>query len=660
MVEVPSILIVDDDEGIRQSLALILKEKGYQPTTAETGAAALSLAQDRPFNIALVDVRLSDMEGTELLSRLKESHPDLEVILITAYASLESSIQAVAEGAYRYFTKPLDMDEVMAVIRAALEKQRMLLENKMLYQAAQQELAERKQAEEALRESEARYRAVVEQSADGIHLVDAETRRIQEANSAFVQMLGYTAEEVQGLSIYDFVAANREEIDRRFQDILNEKVPFSYECQYRRKDGSLVEVWVSANLIFYGEKKVVSTLVRDLTEKKAQEAHLLRVQRAECIGLLAGGIAHDLSNLLTPILINAELLGLTLPDPTSQKMLSSIASNAQRGADIVKQILTFSCGMEGKYLLVSPQYLLKEMEGFLRNTFPKTIAVEIEIPQDLWSLSADATQLLQVLMNLCLNAKDAMEKGGTLSLSAKNFLVDEAYARMHPEAKVGPYLVFSVKDTGSGIPPDLLPKIFDPIFTTEERGQGTGIGLSTAHAIVKGHGGFIRVYSEEAKGTRFLVFLPAFPTAEMAKAEKERAPLPSGQGELILVVEDEAPVREITQVTLEIFGYRVLSAADGAEAVALYAQHRGKIQAVITDMAMPIMDGAATIRALQKMDPAVKIIATSGMDAEKMVAEASGLAVQAFLQKPFTAERLLRALAEVLKGGGRGPGVGGQ
>jgi CheY-like chemotaxis protein len=219
---------------------------------------------------------------------------------------------------------------------------------------------------------------------------------------------------------------------------------------------------------------------------------------------------------------------------------------------------------------------------------------------------------------------------------------------MHPEAKAGPYVVFSVEDTGSGIPPSHLEKIFDPFFTTKERGQGTGLGLSTVHAIVKSHGGFVRVHSEEGKGTKFLVMLPASPSAEMAEAEKERAPLPAGNGELILVVEDEASIREITQATLETYGYRVIPAEDGSEAVALYAQHRGEIQAVITDMAIPIMDGAATIRALQKMNPAVKIIASSGMDAERMVAETPGLKVKAFLQKPFTADRLLRTLAEVL------------
>ncbi len=509
------------------------------------------------------------------------------------------------------------------------------------------DLSERKKNEDALRQSEARHRAVMEQSVDAIYLADVETKCIVEANPAFAQMLGYTLKEILRLSVYAFIADKREEVDRRFQKILQEGY-FSFERQYIRKNGSLLDVWATGSRISYGEKEALSVIVRDLTEKKAMEAHLLRAQRMESIGLLAGGIAHDLNNILTPILINAELLGLSLSSPASQKMLASIASNAKRGADIVRQILTFSRGAGGEHFVLSPRYLLKEIERFVKETFPKTIVIETEIPPDLWPLSGDAAQLQQVLMNLCINAKDAMSQGGTLTLSTRNFSADEAYARMHPEAKVGPYVVFSVEDTGSGIPPSRLEKIFDPFFTTKERGQGTGLGLSIVHAIVKSHGGFVRVHSEEGKGTKFLVMLPASPSAEMAEAEKEKPPLPAGNGELILVVEDEASIREITQATLETYGYRVIPAEDGSEAVALYAQHRGEIQAVITDMAMPIMDGAATIRALQKMNPAVKIIASSGMDAERMVAETPGLKVKAFLQKPFTADRLLRTLAEVL------------
>jgi PAS domain S-box-containing protein len=521
--------------------------------------------------------------------------------------------------------------------------------NLLGYRGADTDITDRKQAEQALRQSEERYRAVMAQSADGIYLLDGDTKCILEANRAFAQMLGYTLEEMPGLSMYDFNVADREDMDRRFQGLLRGEAPPLIERQFRRKDGSLLPVWLSANLIFFGEKKVVSTLVRDLTEKKAMEAQFLRAQRMESIGLLAGGIAHDLNNILTPILINTELLVRTFPEQGKQ-MLSSIAAAAQRGSEIVKQILTFSRGMEGEHLLLSPKHLLREMEGFLRETFPKSITIETEIGKDLWSLQGDPTQLHQVLLNLCLNAKDAMEKGGKLTLSAENLSLDEAYAGMHPSAQVGPYLLFTVADTGKGIPPEHLDRIFDPFFTTKERGQGTGLGLSTVHGIVKGHGGFLNVYSELGRGTKFRVYLPASPSAEMAKAKKERAPLPSGKGELILVVEDEASIREITQAALEACGYQVMAACDGSEAVALYAQHGKEIQAVITDMAMPIMDGAATIRALQKMNPEIKVIATTGMDADKVVSEMNREVVKAFLQKPFTAERLLRTLAEVLKG----------
>jgi PAS domain S-box-containing protein len=511
-------------------------------------------------------------------------------------------------------------------------------------------------AQEAVRESEVRHRAMMEQSPDSIFLVDVDTKRVLEANSAFQQMLAYSAEEMNDLTLYDFVSAPKEDVDRRFQEVRSTTEPHSFEREYQRKDGSLIPVWIISTPISYGGRQVVCYTVRDLTEKKALDAQFLRAQRMESIGLLAGGIAHDLNNILAPILLNVELLQGKSSDPLSQKLLSSISTSAQRGADIVKQILTFSRGMEEEHLAISPKYLLKEMQRLAKETFPKSIAIEVEIPEDLWPLIGDTTKLHQALMNLCINARDAMEKGGTLLLSVRNFFSDDAYAKMHPEARVGPYLVFSVKDTGCGIPPSHLEKIFDPFFTTKESGMGTGLGLSTTQAIVKDHGGFIRIHSQVGKGTKFLVFLPASPTADMAKAEKERTPLPSGHGELILVVEDEASIREITQVTLETFGYRVVSAADGSEAVALYVQHKGEIQLLLTDMAMPVMDGLATMRALHRMNPHLKVIAVSGAEWEDKAAEATGLSVQAFLHKPYTAERLLRTVGEVMKRGGRGLG----
>jgi CheY-like chemotaxis protein len=242
-----------------------------------------------------------------------------------------------------------------------------------------------------------------------------------------------------------------------------------------------------------------------------------------------------------------------------------------------------------------------------------------------------------------------MPHGGILTISAENAHLDDSYARMHPEAKPGPYLLFSVSDTGTGIPAPILDRIFDPFFTTKERGHGTGLGLSTVHSIVKGHGGFVTVYSELGKGSHFRVYLPASPAGAVQLQPTEAIPSASGQGELILIVEDEAPIREVIQEALEAHGYRALIASDGSEAIALFARQPDEIRLVITDLAMPIMDGVATIRALQKIRPEVKILAVSGMAWDKAGAGAESAAVKAFLQKPFAAERLLQTLAEVLR-----------
>ncbi|HEX8852930.1 MAG TPA: ATP-binding protein, partial [Pyrinomonadaceae bacterium] len=273
-----------------------------------------------------------------------------------------------------------------------------------------------------------------------------------------------------------------------------------------------------------------------------------------------------------------------------------------------------------------------------------------ETPPDLWVVSADATQVHQVLMNLCVNARDAMPDGGVLAIKAENKFLDENYARMHLEASSGRFVVITITDTGVGMPPDVLARIFEPFFTTKAVGKGTGLGLSTASTIVRSHGGFINVYSEVGRGTQFAVYLPALEREGIEQAEERRVQLPTGKGELVLVVDDEEAIRQITKGTLETFGYRVLTAADGTEAVALYAERREEIAVVLTDMMMPFMDGAATIRALQRMNPRVKIIAASGLASNDRVAASAGTGVALFLAKPYTAERLLTALAEVLGG----------
>ncbi|HEY9858587.1 MAG TPA: ATP-binding protein, partial [Candidatus Obscuribacterales bacterium] len=283
-----------------------------------------------------------------------------------------------------------------------------------------------------------------------------------------------------------------------------------------------------------------------------------------------------------------------------------------------------------------------------KETFPKSIEIYTDVPQELWTVSGDATQLHQVLINLCVNARDAMIDGGTLSITAENLVIDDNYARMHLDAQVGPHIAMTVSDTGSGIAPKILDRIFEPFFTTKELGKGTGLGLSTVMGIVKSHGGFIHVTSKPKQGTQFQVFLPATEST-LPQPTVENADLPWGRNEQILVVDDEAAIRDITKTSLEAFGYRVITAHDGIDAIALYAQHKQEISAVLVDIMMPAMDGSTTIRTLQKINPQLKTIAMSGLVTSDKLTAAANAGVKTFLTKPFTAKELLQTLQQLLR-----------
>ena len=392
--------------------------------------------------------------------------------------------------------------------------------------------------------------------------------------------------------------------------------------------------------------KSILVVNTDITEKKQLETQVLRNQRLESIGTLAGGIAHDLNNVLAPILMSTQLLTLTTPTERNQRLLNTIEVNAKRGADLVKQVLSFARGIEGERTLLQARHLILETAKIAQETFPKTIEIYTDVPQALWTIAGDATQLYQVLMNLCVNARDAMPQGGTLKLIAENILLSSSNMPIHPDAQAGAHIMITVADTGMGIPANLLDRIFEPFFTTKEIGKGTGLGLSTVMGIVKSHGGFITTESQVNQGTTFKVYLPATTSQATAIAAEDQA-LPTGQDELILVVDDESAIREITKSSLEAFAYQVVTAKDGIEAIAVYAQQPQAIKAVVIDMMMPVMDGPTTIRTLQKMNPALKVVAVSGlMESEQLSAVANQ--VDAFLTKPFTAKQLLQTLDQVL------------
>lgn len=506
------------------------------------------------------------------------------------------------------------------------------------------DITERKQAEEKI----IQQATLLDVTTDAI-LLRSLSGEILYCNKSAEKMYGWTAQEALGKPANELLYKEiSQELSEALQEITRSGV-WEGELKKITKQGRDIIVASRWTLVRdeAGNPKSILSVDTDITEKKQLESQFLRAQRLESLGTLASGIAHDLNNMLTPILAIAQLLPLKLRDvdETSREMLTMLEANAKRGAQLVKQVLSFARGDEGKRTLVQVKYLLKDIEQFAKGTFPKSITIKRNLPQYLWTVSADATQLHQVLMNLVVNARDAMVDGGTLTIEAQNKFVDRSYAKMNIDAKVGSYVVVTIGDTGIGISEQIIDRIFDPFFTTKEVGKGTGLGLSTVLSIIKNHGGFIEVSSQKSKGSQFKVYLPTIEGNASPTAEYKQLPL--GNGELILVVDDEVGICEIIKTTLETYNFRVITAKDAIEAIALYVQHKNEINIVLMDMMMPSMDGATAIRTLQQINSQVKIIAMSGLASTEVLAEASGTSVQGFLAKPFSADELLNILQRI-------------
>jgi PAS domain S-box-containing protein len=504
-----------------------------------------------------------------------------------------------------------------------------------------QQIQEREKAEQRVRE----HAALLDKARDAI-LVCGLDNKIVFWNESATRMFGWAASEVMEKSVKELLLRDVNKFETARSSVL-ENGEWAGELSQVTKEGREILVESRWTLVRdnAGVPKSVFVINTDITERKKLELQFLRAQRTESIGTLAGGIAHDLNNVLAPILMSIALLKQKHPDEETAEVLETLENSANRGADMVKQVLSYARGVEGDRVRISAASLLEDMEKIMADTFPKSIRIEKRIDSSEACLLGDSTQLHQILLNLCVNARDAMPNGGALLLSAETVLLDEKYKTVNPQAKPGSYVALRVSDTGTGIPPEVRIRIFEPFFTTKEIGKGSGLGLSTTLAIVKSHGGFIDVSTEVGKGSTFTVYLPAQNhSAVLAAASDEILKLSGGHGEMVLVVEDEVAVRKATQKTLQTFGYQVITANDGAEALAIYRQRQSEIAVVLTDMMMPVMDGMATIERLKKMNPDVKIIAASGNFSKAW--ESSG--VKAILEKPYTAEALLKTLRQVL------------
>jgi PAS domain S-box-containing protein len=396
-----------------------------------------------------------------------------------------------------------------------------------------------------------------------------------------------------------------------------------------------------------GYPRSILSVDTDVTDKQMLEQQFLRAQRLESLGTLASGIAHDLNNVLTPIMGAAQLLPHTLKnlDERNQRLLNMLVDSSKRGSNLVKQILTFARGVDGTRTVLQVRHIVTEIISVARQTFPRSINISLDVPsQELWLINADATQIHQVLMNLVVNARDAMSDGGEISVVIENIVINETYAKLHLQPSIGSYVVITIGDTGVGMSSEMLDRIFDPFFTTKE--TGTGLGLSTVVGIVKAHGGAINVYSEVGRGSCFKIYLPAVDTPE-AEAQLLVKELYDGQKKMILVVDDEISIREITKESLQAYNYYVMEASDGIEAIALYAKYHEEIDVVLIDMMMPNLDTPSTIRALRRINPLVKVVAMSGLATNQEVVKNSG--VSDFLTKPFTTEDMLQTLEDILQ-----------
>lgn len=514
--------------------------------------------------------------------------------------------------------------------------------------AIKQDISQRHEAEEALRASEERFRQVVETITQVFWMTDGQRTRMLYISPGYEKIWGRPREALYR-SISAWTEAIHPEDRKRMGDFVGRQQQGDYDETYRilRPDGS--ERWVRSRAFpmrnAAGEVVRLVGLAEDVTDAKRIEAQFLRAQRLEAVGTLASGIAHDLNNILSPVFLVPALLRSSLRDPRDRELLQMMEKSAHRGAAVIRQLLTFSRDTPGERSVLQLPHLVKEMAHIIAETFPRDIRVVQEIAPDLWCVRADPTQLHQVMMNLCVNARDAMPNGGKLTLAMRNETVTPESPPQDPPLKPGPYVLLTVADTGSGIPEDIRQRIFEPFFTTKGVGAGTGLGLSTALGIARGHGGTISVESTPGVGTKFLVYLPAEPAGQVtgAAAASIRAN-GHGAGQLVLVVDDEVHVRETMRAVLERAGYRVVTAANGEEALVKINPQAPGLKLVVTDIMMPNMDGVALVRVLRKAAPHLKVIAASGLGRNVRREDLQELGVVEVLAKPFEAEELLRVI----------------
>lgn len=618
-----TILIVDDELFGRRALGGLLAGQGYNLLFASNGLEAIEAVKKHMPDLILLDVMMPEIDGFEVcrILRVDPLFSDIPILMITALDAPESRLQGLEAGADDFIAKPFNGLELRTRIRSItrLNRYRRLLSER------------------------AKFEQTVEFSPNGIIIIGLDGN-IGLINPAMLKMLAINKENshsIVGEPLFQFIEPAFQEICNKILENGEKSPVFNQEVNFVNTKGEPFPAEIDVGGFLADDKVMLQVVVRDITEKKKLEAMLLRTQRQEILGTISGGIAHDLKNILTPILIATEMLEKQVSDDRGKRFTSMIKRNANHGVLLTQQILRFSKGIKPSTDAIELTNLIEEIREIISITLSKTISVTTEVPQDLWPVIGDATQLHQVILNLCVNARDAMPDGGNLLLCAKNFFLEETNDEL--SAKAGHYVAVSITDTGTGISQENLNHIFEPFFTTKGMDKGTGLGLFTVQSIVRNHNGFIKVSSQLNVGTTFTVYIPALKSV----TSEEAFELPLGQGELILIVNDEVSLGEMIKETLTSYGYSTLIANNLADVISCYEMAKKEddpLDVVLLDVSTNFAKAREILFNLKELDKNLKII-TIGNEAFR---ESTDILPNYSLPKPHTLPELLSALRHLI------------
>ncbi len=630
-----TIMIVDDDEALRDNLQDILDEEGYKLVSAASCAQAVDFAVRYAPQVALLDLKLPDDSGMNLLTQLKRISPDCICALMTAFADVDSAVKALEMGAFHYLQKPVRPVELINLLQRIFETIQIREEKRF--------------AEERLKESEERFRTIVESAQDAIFLKDNQLR---------YTLVNPIMERIYGLRAEEFIGRSDEEL---FGTKVAER---TLESESRVLGGEIVEQeeirYVAKNPKTFHSIKVPLTdsvgritglcgFTRDLTSTRQLEAQLLQAQKMEAIGTLAGGISHDFNNLLQAILGYSQILlmGRNNSDPDAVK-LREIEKAAQRATDLTKQLLAFGRKVEIQPRPVDVNQVIKQVEKLLKRTIPKMINIELRLTEPILTVNADPVQLEQVLLNIGVNARDAMPEGGCLTIATTNVTPDEVFRKVNLQKGTIDCVMLTITDTGHGMTAEVMEHLFEPFFTTKQVGHGTGLGLAMAYGIIKNHGGHISCQSAPGTGTTFQIHLPAIAAAAPQDAEVQEDPIQKGEGETVLVVDDEVFLRDLAKDMLSANGYNILIAASGEEALEIYRKEGTKIAIILLDLIMPGMGGKNCLAEMLKLNPGVKVLIASGFSLDEPGKDPILIKAKGFIQKPYNFRKMLGRMREVI------------